>query len=184
MAVKNQRVDKNIRCTSRELPYFDFRGDLASFHGQFNNCLSSAKKCKRNLERLTGLYDLDLFNLNIGAYCNTDYSDLSTYIRSRYYSPHSFEVMENNLTKYDTKHSFSIFHNNIRSLNRNLENLQSHLLEELNFHFDVIGVTETKTTNSNLEGFIPNISGYNFEYVRHPCQLGVLECLLMQLLIT
>ena len=104
MAVKNQRVDKNIRCTLRELPYFGFRGDLASSHGQFNNCLFSARKSKRNLERLSaGLYDLDLFNLNIGA----DYPNLSTYIRSRYYSPHSFEVMKNNLTKYDINHSFS-----------------------------------------------------------------------------
>lgn len=172
MAVKNQRVDKNIRSILRELPYFDFRGDLASFHGQFNNCLSSAKKSKRNLESLTGLYDLDLFNLNIGVDHNTDYSDLSTYIRSRYYSPHSFEVMKNNLTKYDIKHSFSIFHNNLRSLNRNLENLQSHLLEELDFHFDVIGVTETKITNSNSEGLIPSIPGYNFEYVPTPLSAG------------
>ena len=78
-----------------------------------------------------------------------------------------------NLAKYDTKHSFSIFHNNVRSLNRNLENLQSHLLEELDFHFDVIGVTETKITNSNLEGFISSIPGYNFEYVLTPLSAGV-----------
>ena len=80
--------------------------------------------------------------------------------------------MKHNLTKYDINHSFSIFHNNIRSLNRNLENLQSHLLEELDFHFDVIGVTETKITNSNLEGFIPSIPGYNFEYVSTPLSAG------------
>ena len=53
-----------------------------------------------------------------------------------------------------------------------MENLQSHLLEELDFHFDVIGVTETKITNSNLEGFIPNICGYNFEYVPTPLSAG------------
>ena len=59
MAVKIQRVDKNIRGTLRELPYFDFRGDLASFHWPSNNCLSSAKKSKRNrLEGLSGLYGL------------------------------------------------------------------------------------------------------------------------------
>ena len=80
--------------------------------------------------------------------------------------------MNNNLTKYDIKHSFSIFHNNIRSLNRNLENLQSLLLEELDFHFDVIGVTETKITNSNLEGFIPSIPTCNFEYVPTPLSAG------------
>ena len=98
---------------------------------------------------------------------------LHIYVRSKYYSPHSFEVMENNLIKYDIRHSFSIFLNNIRRLYRNLENLQSHLLDELDFHFqDVIGVTETKITNSNLEGFIPSIPGYNFEYVPTPLSAG------------
>ena len=53
-----------------------------------------------------------------------------------------------------------------------MENLQSHLLEELDFHFDVIGVTETKITNSNLEGFIPSIPGDNFEYVPTPLSAG------------
>ena len=52
--------------------------------------------------------------------------------------------MKNKLTKDDFDCSFSIFHNNISSLNRNLENLQTHVLDELNFHFDIIGVTETK----------------------------------------
>ena len=52
---------------------------------------------------------------------------LHIYVRSKYYSPHSFEGMENNLIKYGIRHSFSIFLNNIRRLYRNLENLQSHL---------------------------------------------------------
>ena len=43
----------------------------------------------------------------------------------------------------------SIFHNNIGSLNRNLENLVTHYLQELGIHFNEIGVTETKITNSN-----------------------------------
>ena len=58
------------------------------------------------------------------------------------------------------------------ALNRNLENLQSHLLEDLDFHFDVKGVTETKITNSNSEGFISSIPGYNFEYVPTPLSAG------------
>ena len=83
--------------------------------------------------------------------------------------------MKNNLSKYDINHSFSIFYNNIRSLNRNLENLQSHLLEEFDFHFDVIGVTETKIANSNLEEFIPSIPGYNCAYVPTPLSAGGVE---------
>ena len=43
---------------------------------------------------------------------------------------------------------------------------QSHLLEELQLHFSVIGVTETKITNSNLPlDFDPSIYNYRFEYV-------------------
>ena len=34
------------------------------------------------------------------------------------------------------------------SINRNLENVEL-LLDELDFHFDVIGISETKITNSN-----------------------------------
>ena len=50
---------------------------------------------------------------------------------------------------------------------------QSHLLEELQLHFSVIGVTETKITNSKLlldsYSLIPN---YRFEYVPTPPWAG------------
>ena len=62
------------------------------------------------------------------------------------------------------KSSFSIFHNNIVSINRNLENVEL-LLDELDFHIDVIGILETKITNSNQSKARPSISGYTFEYV-------------------
>ena len=53
--------------------------------------------------------------------------------------------------------SFSIFHNNVMSLNRYLEDLQTHILEELHFSFNVIGITKTKITNTN-------VAGYEFEF--------------------
>ena len=59
----------------------------------------------------------------------------------------------------------------MRSLNRNLENLQTHLLDELDFHFDVIGVTETKITNKNYQSH-HKIPGYEFEYVPTPLASG------------
>ena len=59
----------------------------------------------------------------------------------------------------------------MRSLNRNLENLQTHLLDELDFHFDVIGVTETKITNTNDQSH-HKIPGYEFEYVPTPLASG------------
>ena len=58
-------------------------------------------------------------------------------------------------------------------MRRNLENFQSHLLEELQLHFSVIGVTETKITNSNLPlDFNPSIPNYRFEFVPTPLSAG------------
>ena len=63
--------------------------------------------------------------------------------------------------------SFSIFDNNILSVHRNLENVQTHVLDELNFPFNIIGVIETKITNSN-PACCPTTPGYVFEYVPTP----------------
>ena len=55
--------------------------------------------------------------------------------------------------------NISFMHTNIRSLKRNLENFQTHLLDELDFHFNIIGVTETRINSSteNLIDFNPSI---------------------------
>ena len=57
--------------------------------------------------------------------------------------------------------SFSIFHNKIVSINHNLENVEL-LLDELDFHFDVTGITETKITNSDESKPHPSIPGLCF----------------------
>ena len=80
-------------------------------------------------------------------------------IVSNYYSPHSFKQWTNKHSKaLEKDDTFSIFHNNVRSLCRNLENLETHLLNELDFEFDTV---ETKINNSSPLLFNPNISGYN-----------------------
>ena len=69
--------------------------------------------------------------------------------------------------------SFSFFHTNIRSLKRNLENFQTHLLDALTFRFNILGITETriKSACDNLD-FNPTISHYNFEHVPTPLSAG------------
>ena len=57
----------------------------------------------------------------------------SNRIASRYFAPHSFKKMKTKLSKDETISSFSVFHNNVVSLNRNLENLQTQLLREVDF---------------------------------------------------
>ena len=39
---------------------------------------------------------------------------------------------------------WTMFHANVRSLKRNFENLQTHLLNELEYSFNIIGITETR----------------------------------------
>ena len=82
---------------------------------------------------------------------------------------HSFRQMK---TKVETDTSFSVFHNNVVSLNNNLENLQTHILHEVNFRFDIMGVSQTKITNANPEMCTANIPGYSFEYVPTPLSSG------------
>ena len=80
-------------------------------------------------------------------------------------------MLKENLTENTVESSFSIFHNNIVSIHRNLENVEL-LLDDFDFHFDVIGISETKITNSNESNAHPSIQGYVFEHVPTPLASG------------
>ena len=158
----------------KELPYFNFTGSLVMLHGQFNNSVQTSKPTRNQLNKLTSLYDLSLFNLdsNLDVNINPLVNLSNLQIRSRYFSPHSFVQTISKISQNVLSSSFCIFHNNVVSLNANLENLQTHILEELEFHFDVLGISETKITNSNVDISTPLISGYNFEFVPTPLASG------------
>ena len=132
-------------------------------HGQFNNSIISTQPTRNDFDKLASLYELSLFKFNT----NLDPSlnpcqNLSCYqIRSRYFSPHSFEQIKTKFSSSDRSTSFSVFHNSIVSLTANQETLQTHILDELDFQFDVIGISETKITNSNSDKSIPTIPGYH-----------------------
>ena len=66
-----------------------------------------------------------------------------------------------------------MLHTNIRSLISNLEKFQTHLLEELDLHFNVIEISKTIIRNElgDLD-FNPMILNYNFEYVPTPLSAG------------
>ena len=80
--------EKSARLTLKELPFFNYTGNLIQIHGQFNNSLSTFCKTKRDLNKLSCLYDLDLFTLNTVVDCNLN-PDNQSFVRipSRYYSP-------------------------------------------------------------------------------------------------
>ena len=53
-----------------------------------------------------------------------------------------------------------------------MESFQTHLLDELGHHFDIIGVTETRINQHKIVDFNPTIPKYNFEFVRMPLAAG------------
>ena len=135
---RNKQHEKVLRDLLKELPYFNCKGNLVDFHGRFNNLLQSKIRSKRYLDKLTSLYELDLFKLN--TLCNSDVNTIDNLynqsIHSRYFTPHSFKE-QNDVIENDDD-SFSIFHNNLISLSKNFENLQSSILDELGFNFNMI----------------------------------------------
>ena len=57
---RNKQHEKVLRGLLKELPYFNCEGNLADFHGRFNNFLQSNICSKRYLDKLTSLHELDL----------------------------------------------------------------------------------------------------------------------------
>ena len=55
-----------------------------------------------------------------------------------------------------------------KKFKRNLDDFQVHLLDELQYGFNVIGVTETNITDPNFLGLNPKIPCFLFEYVPTP----------------
>ena len=163
---RNKPDERASKLLLRELPYSNFRGNLALYHGQFNNSISVDRWPRRNLDKLNSVYDLDIFSLN----SNQEYNLPNQRTQSRYFSPHSFKMFTEKLPENSVKSSFSIFHS-IVSIHRNLEKVEL-LFDELDFHLDVIGISETTITNSNESNAHPSIQGYVFEHMPTPLASG------------
>ena len=123
---------------------------------------------------MPSLFDVNVFNLS-ASFDNDINSDrnLHSLVRHdcRYFSPHSFQSQNNSLTDM-CKNTLSFLHNNVRSLKRNIEAFQNHLLSELSFSFNVIGVSETRIIKNQPLLFNPDLPGYNFEYTPTPLSAG------------
>ena len=164
LAANNTSLTKSI---FRELPYNGV--EFIQLHGQFNNSLNSVLPTKKNLDRLTSIYDLDLFSLNINNNIDPDRNFSPQPTRCKYYSPHSFSKLQHMKSFHP---NFSVLHSNIRSLKRNLDQFQNHLLSELNFHFHIIAVTETRIYNEDIRHLNVTLANYNFEFVSTPLAAG------------
>ena len=166
--MNNSNDQKLIKSQFKELPYHGL--NIVTTHSQFNNLLwDSQLQTKKYLDKLHGLCDLDIFSLNTkqSSDINPNLQCLDK-LQSNYYLPRSFGAFKQSLKK-----SFSILHCNVWSLQLHLEQLETHLLEELNFDFDILGISETKIRTSSLERNLNlNIPGYSFEFVPTPLASG------------
>ena len=124
-----------LKSTFKELPYHGL--SILNCHRQFNNLLSDALPTKKYLENLSSIHDLDLFTLDVQTAINPDSNLFNQWIQSHYYSPHSFSILNKQLSS-PNKSNFSVFHNNVRSLRSNPENLQIHSLDE--YYWNMVSV--------------------------------------------
>ena len=84
-----------------------------------------------------------------------DFMEMNT--NFNYYDTHDFHKLSRN---NHTGNLFSLFHSNICSLNGNFEKLEN-LLNDLEFQFSIIALSETWTTKENLHLFEPGeLQGY------------------------
>ena len=124
-------------------------------------------KCQTMLSGLVG----DHLTLNFSSLNSKDrpqyntvktideyFEDLSIQPDFNYYQTHDFHKLAK---KQDKRNSFSVLHTNICSLSANLENIEL-LLTNLDHAFDIIGVSETCTSENNNKNTTNNytIPGY------------------------
>lgn len=98
---RNKPDEKASKLLLRELPYSNFRGNLALYHGQFNNSISVDRWPRRNLDKINSVYDLDIFSLNSNqdAYLNTEYNLPDQRIQSRYFPRIASKCLRKNYLK-------------------------------------------------------------------------------------
>ena len=66
-----------------------------------------------------------------------------------------------------------------------MENFQTHLLDEISFCFNILGITESRIKDAcNNLVFYPAIPHYNFEHVPTPLSARVFARILMRILNT
>lgn len=88
--ITNIQTSRQRRNDLKELPYYNVTSCPLTVHGQFSNSLANDLPTKQLLDKLPGLYDLDLFNLNINEDINPHKNFAYKQFRSNYYSPYKF----------------------------------------------------------------------------------------------
>jgi hypothetical protein len=158
---------KRWSCNSCMASQFPFQNIAASevekmsFNSLFScPCLADSSDVPNNCDlefRLTdNLYDRDsIFTHGPDPHNNID-TTLDINARCNYYTNHEFHKLKHELTTNGNAKPFSVLHTNIESLNHNFDALEQ-LCIDLDFPFDVIGLTETWDPAYNKDKFIPKL---------------------------
>ena len=170
MSSRKAKKQSEIKALLAQLPYYSCK-DLTSAHPQFNSLIDDNRPSRKSLDSFSSLYDLSVFQLNsLDRDIDPDINFTSNRIRSKYYSPHSFAQF---IDSKQLQSKISFLHTNIRSLKKNFEEFQQHVLSELNFRFTIIGVRETRICDRECSfNFVPELPGYCFESVPTPLSAG------------
>jgi hypothetical protein len=140
----------------KELPFYNIN---VTYESSFNNSITTNLPTLKDLDKYPSMRDLGLFNLNTDSDATADINSNYGISQSQYYSPHKFTSLKSQINS-NIDASFSLLHNNVRSLRRNLENFQTHLLQQLDYNFSVIGISETKIRDDTFSDFNPDIANY------------------------
>ena len=152
-------------CWNHKFPFSDLNDNQLielAFNSNFS-CICQVTVTESSDYRL--LDKLDLCKFNLKEQDNNFDNDIDNHAKFHtnfdYYSTHSFHKLIANL---DTQNQpiLSVFHSNIQSLLGNFENLEI-LLQNVDFSFDVIALSETWHTHSNKDKFKDlSLPGYHF----------------------
>ena len=142
--MKSNEISMCIICNREHLPYYDSGTDARRDFNQEYVVSEDMKLFFRGLN--------DLNDQQHNKTSNDD-PDLSPIINCKYIDIDTFKIH-----KIDKK-SFSILHLNIASLGAHKDELEA-ILSQLNFQFDVIGITETRIIKDVTPNYDIKISGY------------------------
>ena len=160
------------------------------------NCCSCADIFPFNTIETDELLQLT-FNSNLSCLCtnNISLADLSAFeyisgtnntpnlngidpesnVQSRvnfdYCTPHQFHS-SSNITNSSSEKVYSVFHSNIRSVQKNIDKLH-RLLYDINYAFDIIGITETWIRSKCTDNIIVNIDLPGYTFLSQPTQQRV-----------
>lgn len=153
-----------MTCSKSIFPFYDIdTKDLLELCFNSNTsclCSSSIDRSRLSLSNLPILEFTSTINNHPNLSANDPESNIPSKVNFDYYSPHNFHSSPDIQNSAAQIH-ISFLNCNIRSISANFDHL-TQMLSDLNYHFNVIGLTETWLQSSVHNPTNLNIPGYTF----------------------